>query len=142
MNAPCFADTVFWIGLSRRRDQHHARAVQWQEWPDRHQVKIVTSELVLWEWLNAFADPALRTIAAQGCRRCRTSDLIQVMTVSTSHMEAALRFYESHQDKAWSLTDCYSFIIMRERGLFAALTTDQHFVQAGFQALMLAEPSD
>jgi hypothetical protein len=34
------------------------------------------------------------------------------------------------------LADCLSFVVMRERGLAAALTGDRHFVQAGFTALL------
>jgi predicted nucleic acid-binding protein len=48
--------------------------------------------------------------------------------------------YKSHQDKAWGLVDCISFVVMREAGVNQALTFDQHFVQAGFQALMLETP--
>ena len=48
--------------------------------------------------------------------------------------------YKSHQDKAWGLVDCISFIVMREAGVNQALTFDQHFVQAGFQALMRELP--
>ncbi len=43
-----------------------------------------------------------------------------------------------YQDKAWGLVDCISFGVMRKAGVTAALTFDQHFVQAGFQALMRA----
>jgi len=35
-------------------------------------------------------------------------------------------------DKNWSLTDCITFVIMREAGLQEALTGDRHFEQAGF----------
>lgn len=34
-------------------------------------------------------------------------------------------------------TDCISFIVMRTNGLTDALTSDHHFTQAGFRALML-----
>jgi predicted nucleic acid-binding protein len=34
------------------------------------------------------------------------------------------------------LTDCVSFIVMEDRGINEALTTDEHFQQAGFQVLM------
>jgi uncharacterized protein len=51
-----------------------------------------------------------------------------------------LRFTSRIQDKAWGLVDCISFIVMREAGVNQALTFDQHFVQAGFQALMREIP--
>lgn len=39
-------------------------------------------------------------------------------------------------DKAWSLTDCISFTIMQENNIVEALTTDRHFEQAGYKALL------
>ncbi len=33
-------------------------------------------------------------------------------------------------------TDCLSFVIMQERGIAEALTTDHHFQQAGFRAIL------
>jgi hypothetical protein len=41
-----------------------------------------------------------------------------------------------YQDKAWGLVDCISLIVMNQAEVTQALTFDQHFVQAGFQALM------
>jgi predicted nucleic acid-binding protein len=41
---------------------------------------------------------------------------------------------------AWSLTDCTSFLVMRDAGLTDALTTDEHFRQAGFRAVLLEDP--
>jgi predicted nucleic acid-binding protein len=38
-------------------------------------------------------------------------------------------------DKDWSLTDCISFVAMQEAGVQKALTSDQHFAQAGFVVL-------
>jgi hypothetical protein len=55
--------------------------------------------------------------------------------------ERAVRLFESRPDKDWSLTDCLSFMVMAERQLPKALTSDRHFVQAGFEALLLADPS-
>ena len=34
---------------------------------------------------------------------------------------------------------CYSFVIMEERGLAEALTSDHHFEQAGFTVLLKPE---
>ena len=41
-------------------------------------------------------------------------------------------------DKEWSLTDCASFDVMRERKLVDALVYDKHFEQAGFVPLLRA----
>jgi uncharacterized protein len=45
--------------------------------------------------------------------------------------------YNSRSDKDWGLTDCTSFVVMSERNLTEALTTDSHFQQAGFRALLI-----
>jgi uncharacterized protein len=34
------------------------------------------------------------------------------------------------------LIDCVSYVVMRERGITEALTTDEHFRQMGFRALL------
>jgi len=44
--------------------------------------------------------------------------------------------FARRQDKHWSLTDCISFVVMRQRGLTHALAADHHFHQAGFNVLL------
>ena len=39
-------------------------------------------------------------------------------------------------DKTYSLCDAVSFLLMRERGITEALTTDRHFEQEGFVRLL------
>ena len=53
---------------------------------------------------------------------------------------AGLDLYRNRPDKAWSLTDCISFVVMRERSITEALAYDRHFEQAGFRALLREEP--
>ena len=51
-------------------------------------------------------------------------------------MVRSVALFEERPDKAWSLTDCVSFVVMRERGIAAALMGDRHFEQAGFRAML------
>jgi predicted nucleic acid-binding protein len=138
--APLFADTSFWIALLNRRDEHHARAVRWKDFVTATRTSLVTSEAVLWEWLNASGNPLLRGRAAQGYRRCHGDDRITVIGFDGESVRQAVALYEDRADKEWSLTDCLSFVVMNQRGLNGALATDHHFKQAGFEPLLLAEP--
>ena len=65
---------------------------------------------------------------------------VDVVHLTPYLFEQGFTLYKSHQDKAWGLVDCISFIAMREAGADQALTFDQHFVQVGFQALMRETP--
>lgn len=39
----------------------------------------------------------------------------------------AVELYRERDDKEWGLVDCVSFIVMRDREICDALTTDDHF---------------
>ena len=136
--ATYFADTSFWIAISSRRDQYHSQAAAWHQSVVRTASRIVTTEAVLWEWLNALSDASTRTIAAEGYRRVHADRRIEVVPFQPELSDAAIGLYRGRADKNWSLTDCLSFVIMDRHALTEALTTDRHFEQAGFRANMLA----
>lgn len=135
-----FADTSFWIALSSKRDQYHPRAVAWSQFVIRSQSTVLTTEAVLWEWMNALSDAGTRRLAAEGYRRCHGDARIEVAPFQAEVIESAVQLYEARPDKTWSLSDCLSFVLMERRHLTEALTTDRHFEQAGLKAMMLEEP--
>jgi uncharacterized protein len=55
---------------------------------------------------------------------------------SATLLRRGLDLFAQHSDKDWSLVDCISFVVMKQHRLKEALTTDRHFVQAGFRALL------
>jgi predicted nucleic acid-binding protein len=61
---------------------------------------------------------------------------IEVVWVSEALHRAALALLQTRLDKTYSLCDAVSFLLMRQRGLTDALTTDRHFVQEGFNLLL------
>jgi predicted nucleic acid-binding protein len=135
-----FADTSFWIALSSQRDQYHGRAVAWSRFVLQTKSTLVTTEAVLWEWLNAFSPASTRRLAAEGYRRCHADPSIEVVPFQVELVNAAVELYQTRPDKNWSLTDCLSFVVMEQRQLTEALTTDRHFEQAQRKAMMLEEP--
>jgi len=138
--ATYFADTAFWIGLSNRRDEHHRRAALWSRYLSTAGAVVCTTEAVLWEWLNGMSHPTTRSVVAAGYRRCHRDDAINVIPFSDELRLAAMELFESRIDKAWSLTDCMSFVVMKERGISEVLGTDHHFEQAGFRIVLPGDP--
>jgi predicted nucleic acid-binding protein len=48
----------------------------------------------------------------------------------------AWNLLKTRLDKEWSRVDCSSFVLMQQRGMIEALTTDHHFEQADFVRLL------
>jgi hypothetical protein len=59
-----------------------------------------------------------------------------IVPASKQLFRAGFDLFSRRPDKDWSLVDCISFVVMKQRRLKEALTTDQHFIQAGFRALL------
>lgn len=93
----------------------------------------MTTELVLVELANRFAGSRFRPLVQNYFGLLRPQN--HVVPASRARLENALRLYHQHDDKRWSLTDCLSFVVMRERRITEALTGDHHFMQAGFVAV-------
>jgi uncharacterized protein len=131
-----FADTGYWIALLNPRDDLHEKALAASR--DLGPKQIVTSEMVLTEFLNGFSGygPPLREAAAKAAALLRDTLQLVIFPQTTELFHKALKRYQEAADKSWSLTDCASFLIMEEQQLTAALTHDRHFAQAGFRALL------
>jgi len=100
----------------------------------------MTTEAVCWEWLNAMSGAATRNMAAKGFERIRHDPRIEVVPHDGESSAEAVRLFTARSDKDWSLTDCLSFIVMGRRNIRQALTADNHFEQAGFQAVLADVP--
>lgn len=132
-----FLDTFFVQALLNANDAHHERAKRL--FADvRTATEVVTTEAVLTEIGNALST-GMRREAARFIRGAYATPNLVVVPVNTSLFHRALALYESRGDKEWGLTDCISFVVMRERRISEAATGDRHFRQAGFETLISEE---
>ena len=125
-----FADTWYFVAQLDRRDSHHQNAVGLRE---RYRpAEVVTHDGVLTELLAYFAarGKAVRTEVVNFVREVVVR--AEVVPVTRSLFIAGLNLYADRPDKGYSLTDCMSMVIMRERGINHVLTNDHHFRQEGF----------
>jgi len=130
---PLFVDTVYWLALINANDEWHETALDWSA---RISGRLVTTEAVLTEVADALARADRRRWAIDAIQAVRNDPAITAVGGGTPLFDRAFKLYASRADKDWSLTDCISFVVMKERQLARALTADLHFVQAGFRALL------
>src|SRR5947207_11128290 len=107
------------------RDEFHDAAV---EYVSQESNLLITTDWVLVELGNFLSKSRTRRRFVPFVRDLRADPLVDILSSSADMFEQALDLYHRRPDKHWSMTDCLSFLVMRERGLAAALTTDHHFV--------------
>ena len=61
---------------------------------------------------------------------------IETVWVDEQLHRDAMQLLIERQDKTYSLCDAVSFVLMGQRGITEALTTDRHFEQEGFVKLL------
>jgi len=129
-----FLDTAYVLALLNPKDPYNKRAKAFLPKISGAREVWVT-EAVLVEVGNALAR-SNRSAAIDFIDGCYSTPNIKVVSVDHVLLRHAIDLYQSREDKEWGLTDCISFIVMQDHGLGDALTTDEHFQQAGFRALL------
>jgi predicted nucleic acid-binding protein len=128
-----FADAVYFLALVNPADQLHHSATQLSL---EHLGPMLTTEFVLTEVGDGMSRPANRSRFAQLMRTLQDQPDVEIVRASADLFRRGCELHAQRLDKEWSLTDCTSFVVMEERGLVDALTSDHHFQQAGFRPLM------
>jgi len=130
-------DSGFLLALAQPADALHARAVNWA----RHlSGPLLVTEHVLCETVNSPSKLVDRPRAHRIVEMISGEAGYTLVYASPTLLAAGLRLHHDRPDKEWSLTDCVSFHVMRERGITRALAHDIHFEQAGFDALLRRDP--
>jgi predicted nucleic acid-binding protein len=96
---------------------------------------LVTTALVFAEVVTFFNARGQHAKAVEIGNRLLESPTVTLVQVDEPLLLRAWEYFQQHADKSFSLADCASFLVMRERGIEQALTFDRHFAQAGFQKL-------
>lgn len=127
-----FLDSSFVIALAHKADAKHTLALEIKTALETEKPELVTTMPIIFEIGNFFSKAANRAIGARLIQAMRTDAEMIIARVDERVFEAAMRIYENRPDKAWGLTDCYSFAFMERQELDTVLSFDQHFQQAGF----------
>jgi len=132
-----FLDASFFMALVSPRDELQRLAIRWRK---VLRGPFVTTEFVLLELADGLAKHRKVDIATIMIDSLRDDPILEIVPVNSEWIAQGYSLYRQRGDKTWGLTDCISFCLMRERGIFEALTYDRHFEQAGFRAMLRHEP--
>lgn len=117
---------------------HHSLALSIYKTHLQQGFKFVTTNYIVGELVALLTSP-LRipkpTIIAF-VNSLKLSPDVLIIYVDATLDDQAWQLLTARQDKEWSLVDCASFIVMQQRRVAEALTTDHHFEQAGFIRLL------
>lgn len=134
-----FLDASYAIALAIPGDQYHSQALTLADKLEELSIIMVTTRGVTLEIGNALSRQRFRRQAISLLTDLDSDPSVEIVQITESLYQRALRLFQDRPDKDWGLTDCISFVVMQDYGLTSALTSDNHFLQAGFRALLLED---
>lgn len=137
--ADIFADTAGWGHIVDKSQPQHARAAQIYRTARQTGRRMITTNYIVTELVALLTSP-LRLPRPQliaFVESIKTSPYVVIVHIDPLLDAAAWQLLTNRADKAWSLVDCTSFVLMEQMKITEALTTDHHFAQAGFAPLLV-----
>jgi len=132
-NDDLFLDTSGLLCLFDRADSRHQIAND----VFRQAKSLLTTNYILVEFLPLVTSRKLhRTSSLFFLKSLVLLPRLELVWIDEATHQKAMTLIENRLDKSYSLCDAVSFVLMRERHLNAALSTDKHFEQEGFNRLL------
>ena len=126
-------DTSGFFCLYDEADYDHSLAIQLYERANER----LTTSYVLSEYVALAETRGVpRNEIVRFSTRVLSDSDVQIVWIDEDTHIKAVDLLARRLDKSYSLCDAVSFILMRERGIADALTTDKHFEQEGFVRLL------
>ena len=133
-----FADTAGWASLLDTDQECYPLAASIYRSVQKNNQQFVTTNYVITELIALLNSPMRypREQAVDFVNGIKNSKFVRVVHIDETLNAQAWALLSNRLDKAWSLVDCSSFVVMEREKLNEAFTTDHHFSQAGFIPLL------
>jgi predicted nucleic acid-binding protein len=133
-----FVDTAGWMSCADSADPAHARSRAARDAALEAGQPLITTDFVVDETLTLLRLRLGLDAAGLWWRQIDESSRLRWERVDGERFDKARDLFFHYRDKAFSFTDCTSFVIMRELRLTHVISTDRHFRQMGFTVLPAA----
>ena len=134
--AEVFLDTGYIIALEDADDENHSAAIRHREglmrMPPSSLADLTTTSYVVDEVVTFFNARGQHAKAVELGKTLLSSPSVTMIHVGEDLLRRGFDLLRERPDKRYSVTDCVSFVVMRERGIATAFAFDRHFEQEGF----------
>ena len=128
-----FVDSGAWFALVAPSDPHHQRAVRWFE---GNREPLLTTDYIVDETLTLFRARREPVRALKIGADFFEGELANIHYTKIDEIRDAWNVFRRFTDKAWSFTDCVSYVVMQKLGIVTACSFDEHFRQFGTVAVV------
>jgi predicted nucleic acid-binding protein len=129
-----FVDTSAYFAIANSRDENHRTATRiWRTLIESERLTTTSNHIVA-----EFHALMVRTFGQQAALNAVDRLVLAsapILRVSEEVEQAAMSILRRYTDKAYSLVDAMSFVLMHDYHIPAVFTFDRHFVQHGFETL-------
>lgn len=128
-----FLDTSYIVALEIKNEDAHSRVLNHWLSLASQKPQLVTTTYIFDEVVTLLNSRKLHSKAVEvGTLLLESSDIAMV-EIDRDLFQKGWQDFKKYYDKSFSLTDCLSFIVMKQKKIDKALTLDIHFKQVGFQ---------
>jgi predicted nucleic acid-binding protein len=117
-------------------DPKHERAKEFAASGSREQIRFVTTDWIIGETCTLLMARRKAHLIPIFLDHIETASSIATIHLDPQFLQSARNYLRKHLDHGYSFTDCTSFVLMRQRGINDAVTSDEHFIEAAFVALL------
>jgi predicted nucleic acid-binding protein len=137
MKPEIFVDTSGFFSILSPRDVSHKEAVEILRKAKQTNQLFITTDYVIDETATLLKARGIGHLAGIFFDTVNASRVCRIEWMDHERFDRTQIYFEKQLDHAWSFTDCFSFLIMKELKLRNALTKDRHFKEAGYTPLLI-----
>ena len=135
MKEAVIVDTGYWIALFDSRDTKHAVAKSNSKTLLQN-YRLYLTDFIIFETITYLNCSIERHDLALRFLEKVKEPMLTIAPVDEDVKKEALELFKKYSDKSLSVTDCASFVIMKEKGVQQYAGFDDHFKQMGYTCVL------
>lgn len=135
MKEAVIVDTGYWIALFDSRDTNHAVAKSNSKTLLQN-YRLYLTDFIIFETITYLNCSIERHDLALRFLEKVKEPMLTIAPVDEDVKKEALELFKKYSDKSLSVTDCASFVIMKEKGVQQYAGFDDHFKQMGYTCVL------